>query len=297
MLKSLFLMGALLLPLATAHAEQVVGEISYLTTSYEDTLQDIATKHDFGFVELVTANPDVDPWLPGEGVNILMPGRHILPKGKRQGILVNVGEMRLYYFNGNGQIINYPIAVGREGKFTPIGETTVRSKKVDPIWYPTASTRKDKPELPAMVPAGPDNPLGKHALYLGWNSYLIHGTNKPDGIGRNASRGCIRMYPDDVEKLFHTVPIGTHVQVVNQPVKIALIEGEVYVEAHPTQQQADEIELHDHFITKQPVEPEIFHEIVQVAGDKASNINWKTLRKVLQERRGYPIMVTGNNNS
>ncbi|HYN38722.1 MAG TPA: L,D-transpeptidase family protein, partial [Rhodospirillales bacterium] len=201
---------------------------------HEDTLLDIAVNRGMGFIEIAMANPDVDPWLPGEGTAVMLPKQHLLPDAPHQGLVLNLPEQRLYHFQNGKLARSYPIGIGRDGHATPIGSTSVVRKAVDPVWRPTPSARADDPELPAMVPAGPDNPLGSRALYLGWTSYLIHGTNKEYGIGRRASRGCIRMYDNDVRALYEKVAVGTPVTAVDQPVKVGWIGEELYIEASPT---------------------------------------------------------------
>lgn len=182
----------------SAGADDIVGDMRIYTAKHEDTLLDIARDHQLGLIELMAANPGVDPWLPGEGTRIILPTAHVLPDVPRKGIVINLAELRLYYFGkGNEPVVTLPIGVGREGFTTPVGTTSVIKKVKGPTWYPTASTRADDPQLPSAVPAGPDNPLGAYALYLGWPAYLIHGTAegaKEWGIGRRVSRGCIRMY-------------------------------------------------------------------------------------------------------
>ena len=268
----------------------IVGRLATYRTSYEDTLADLALRFDLGYVELVAANPNVDPWVPGDGTEIVLPTAHILPDAPREGIVINLPEMRLYFFDGDGGVRSYPIGIGRDGLGTPMGETEVKRKAENPTWYPTAATRADNPELPAAVPPGPDNPLGTRALYLGWPAYLIHGTNRPYGIGRRASRGCIRMYVEDVEELYPQVPIGTKVTVIDQPIKLAWSRGDLYLEAHPTQAQADQIEINGSFDYELP--DGLVERISAAAGPAANRVDWAAVRQAALERRGYPVRVT-----
>ncbi len=154
----------------TGRAETtMIGTLQTYTTVHEDTLLDVARKYDLGFVELVAANPGIDPWLPGEGVTLLLPTAHLLPASPKQGIVVNLTEMRMYYYRTAGQLPEtHPVGIGSEGNNTPIASTRITHKTANPVWYPPASIRREKPELPAMVPAGPDNPMGLFALYLGF---------------------------------------------------------------------------------------------------------------------------------
>ena len=178
-------------------------ETTTYRATHEDTLLDVARRFSLGYVEIVAANPGTDPWIPGEGTNVVLPTVHLPPEAAPEGIVINLADMRLYYFaEPGGPMQSFPIGIGREGLLTPLGSTTVVRKNENPTWRPTPRMRAENPELPEAVPAGPDNPLGNRAMYLGWPQYLIHGTNKPLGIGRRTSSGCVRMYPEDVEYLF-----------------------------------------------------------------------------------------------
>lgn len=221
--------------------EDLVGKVSIVHVREGETLIDIAREHGLGYSEVVAANPGLDPWLPPTGAEVVLPTHYILPSAPREGIIINIAEMRLYYYppgaDGSRMVMTFPIGIGQEGWATPLGITRIISKAEDPPWVVPASVRREHAEagdpLPAVVPPGPDNPLGRHALRLGWSSYLIHGTNKPFGIGMRVSHGCIRMYPEHVERLYRMVPVGTPVWVIDQPVKIGRSGGELFVEAHP----------------------------------------------------------------
>jgi L,D-transpeptidase ErfK/SrfK len=265
------------------------------TTTYralhEDTLLDVARRFSLGYVEIVAANPGTDPWIPGEGTNVVLPTVHLPPDAAPEGIIINLADMRLYYFaEPGGTMQSFPIGIGREGLLTPLGSTEVVRKNKNPTWRPTPRMRAENPELPEAVPAGPDNPLGNRAMYLGWPQYLIHGTNKPLGIGRRVSSGCIRMYPEDVEYLFDKIPIGTKVTVVDQPIKLSWIDDALYIEAHPTQAQSDQIEASGTFDTI--LDSSVVDQVLAVAGEKAPTLDWSRIRQATIERRGYPIRVT-----
>lgn len=221
----------------------LVGHLSYLTAHYEDTFAEIGTQQSLGYLALVKANPGVDPWLPGEGTQITLPRLHILPDAKRQGIVINLAEYRLYYFN-DGKVKVYPVGVGTDDNPSPLTDATVTMRLESPAWYPPDSVRAQYAasgdHLPRMIPPGPDNPLGSHALLLSAKGYLIHGTNKDFGVGTQVSHGCFRMYNDDIDRFVYTVAKGTHVQIVNQPVKIGMRGREVWLEVHrPHEQYAD----------------------------------------------------------
>jgi L,D-transpeptidase ErfK/SrfK len=275
-------------------AQQVVGADLHIQTVYKDTLYDLARTYSLGSEELIRVNPKVDPWLPGEGTAILVPGRHILPPGPREGIVVNIAEHRLYYYpkparHQPQQVITYPVSIGKMDWHTPLGETRVIQKQKDPWWFPTESVRaehaKDGDILPARVPPGPQNPLGDRALRLaaGNGTYLIHGTNNPIAVGLAVTHGCIRMYPEDIQALFPGVPVGTKVRIVNEPVKVAWVEGELLLEAHPPVDAEG-----------QSYEPDLptFESLLQVAvGDATVAINWDWAREVLGAANGVLATV------
>ena len=221
--------------------EDIVGELQAIRARHEDTFVDIARAYNLGYDELVDANPGVDPWLPGEGTRIVLPTRHILPDAPREGVVINLAAKRLFYYPEHGQgeapfVVTHPIGIGREGWETPVAQTRVIGKAKDPAWYPPASVRREHAEagdpLPARVPPGPDNPLGGYALRLELPGYLMHGTNKPAGVGMRVSHGCIRMFPEDIEWLFGRVAIGVPVRIVDQPLRVGWYEDELFVEMH-----------------------------------------------------------------
>lgn len=221
---------------------EVVGEVQVIIARYEDTFTDIARAYDVGYDELVDANPGVDPWLPGAGTRVVVPTQFVLPDTEHEGIVLNIGTKRIFYYPkpAPGEVpvvITHPVGIGREGWATPIGVTKVVSKVKDPVWTVPASIRKEHAEagdpLPARVAAGPDNPLGAYAMRLGFPSYLIHGTNKPSGIGMRVSHGCVQLFPEDIESLFSQVPVGTRVRIVNEPRLLGWRDGNLYLEVHP----------------------------------------------------------------
>lgn len=226
----------------------VIGE-SYTVTveDHEDTLIDIARRHNLGYEEVVRANPEVSIWIPGEGTEVKIPGQFILPEAERTGVVINIAELRLYYYpevaeGETPRVETYPIGIGREGYDTPLGVTQTTMRLENPAWYPPRSMREEAAERgdppPEVVPPGPDNPLGEHAILLDIPGYLIHGTNEPDGIGMRASRGCIRMFPEDVESVFHNVPVGARVNIVDQPIKVGWQEGQPLVQVfEPLEEQ------------------------------------------------------------
>jgi L,D-transpeptidase ErfK/SrfK len=274
--------------------DPVVGEDRSVVTVYEDTLYDLARKFSLGSEEMIRVNPGVDPWLPGAGKTLVVPNTHILPPGPREGIVVNLPEHRLYYYpkakrDGAREVITYPVSIGKMDWHTPLGLTQVTQKIKNPVWYPPESVRKEHAAagdpLPATVPSGPDNPLGLFAMRLaaGHGTYLIHGTNNPIAVGLAVTHGCIRMYPEDVEALFPLVPVGTPVRLINEPLKVAWVNGELLLEAHPPVDAEG-----------QSFEPNLdqFAELLQKAvGDNTVAIHWDYAREVLQKADGVIATV------
>ena len=223
-------------------AEQsVIGSPQIVYTTEENTLSDLAREYGLGYDEIVAANPGVDPWLPGEGTPVLLPTQYVIPDVPREGIVLNIASKRLFFFpeteEGRPQtVMTYPIGIGRVGWETPLGESQVISKAVDPHWYVPASVRQEHAEagnpLPSVVPPGPDNPLGSRVLKLDMPGYLIHGTNQPYGVGMRVSHGCVRLYPENIELLYDLVEIGNPVLIVNEPYLLGRSNGQLYFEAH-----------------------------------------------------------------
>lgn len=283
------------LPAYPAGARVGLGKMTTYVAGEEDTFLDIARHFGLGYVELRAANMSVDPWSPTPGTELVIPQFNLLPRAKQEGVVVNLGKMRLYYFKDAGAPpLTYAIGIGREGLATPTGETTIIRKTAGPQWYPTERMRKEKPWLPAAVPAGLSNPLGTHALYLGWPTFLIHGSNKPWGIGRRVSSGCMRMYPEDIVALFDMIPVGTKVTVVDQPILVGWIDDTLYLEANPSQTQSSEVE-YDSDMTVRPLTDGLRKVISDAAGVAADNINWSIVEKAVRERQGYPIAIAEKN--
>ncbi|MEX2125428.1 MAG: L,D-transpeptidase family protein [Woeseia sp.] len=221
--------------------QTVIGEPQIVFTGTADTFPDLAREYGLGYDELVAANPGIDPWLPGEGTPVLLPTQYILPDGPYRGVVLNVASKRLFYFPEVGpgepvQVLTYPIGIGRVGWETPLGEAKVVAKATDPTWYVPRSVREEHAAagdpLPSVVPPGPDNPLGRHVLQLNMPGYLIHGTNKPYGVGMRVSHGCIRLYPENIELLYPLVGIGETVRIINEPFLVGRLNGELYLESH-----------------------------------------------------------------
>jgi len=272
----------------------VVGADTNLTTVYEDTLPDLAHRYSLGYYEIIRANPGVDVWLPGAGKHLTLPGRHILPAGPREGIVVNLPEHRLYYFPKPGPhekpiVITYPVSIGKMDWRTPLGATRVIAKITHPAWYPPASIRKEHADngdpLPNVVPAGPDNPLGDFALRLaaGKGEYMIHGTNNPTAVGMAVTHGCIRMYPEDVAALFALIPVGTKVRLINEPLKVAWVDGQLFLEAHPPVDSEGQ--------SVAPDLKQLSQTLKRVLGNDTAAIHWDLARATLKAANGMPTLV------
>ena len=290
---SLLLMAACLAASACAPAQWIgdgPGESQTYRVRGKSTLLDVARHYDLGYVEVVAANPGVDPWMPGGGTRVVLPDLHLPPSAEHDGIIINLADMRLYYFANGEPMRSYPIGIGREGLSTPIGRTTIVRKERDPTWRPTARMRRNDPTLPAEFPPGPDNPMGSRALYLGVTPYAIHGTNRPFAIGRRVSSGCLRLYTRDIEDLYDRVAVGTRVAVVDEPIKLAWIGGQLFMEAHPTQQQALALEAGKPIASQ--MTPAIAATVKAAAKDDVDRIDWDRVKRIAAERRGYAVRIT-----
>jgi L,D-transpeptidase ErfK/SrfK len=291
-------------PIAThtfAFDPKTVGVVGILQVTYarqEDTLPDIARRFNLGFDEVARANPGVDPWLPGDGTRIVLPTQFVLPDAPAEGLVINVAALRAFYYpkvaKGESRtVITFPIGIGKVGWATPTGTTKIVSKRKDPYWTPPESVRKEHEAegdpLPARVPPGPDNPLGAYAMNLGWPSYLIHGTNKPAGVGLRASHGCIRMYPEDIAALFDGFEIGTKVTVVNQSLLYRWQGDSLYVQSYPLHLDNEE----DPPAEQKPAFTEsMLSRMFQRAKPHGGKIDPALTEQVVNEQRGVAVPVT-----
>ncbi|MCB1935999.1 MAG: L,D-transpeptidase family protein [Nitrosomonas sp.] len=282
----------------------IFGKIRTTQAGRQDTLLDIARLYDIGQTEIVLANPQVDRWMPDDGSEVILPSRYIFPQAERKGIVLNLPEMRLYYFpdpekGEKPAVMTYPTGIGRMDWETPLGISKITEKKKDPTWTPPESIKQHRiangePPLPDVVPPGPDNPLGRHALRLsiGKGAYLIHGTIKPFGVGMRVSSGCIRMYPEDIERLFDQVSVGTQVNIVNQPIKLGWLLDSLFIELHPPLEE-DEAKYTNY---KQTVISEINDFLMQEHNQKKLGvdfeINHEALDRAIAEKSGIPVMIS-----
>jgi len=272
--------------------EDLIGELALASSLQADTLSDVARAYDQGYLEMRWANPEIDPWLPGEETEMIVPSFYILPDAPQRGIVINVPEMRLYFFQktkgkGRRRVATHPISIGRQEWTTPHGVTKIVAMVKDPNWYPPESIREEHAAegdpLPKIVPAGPDNPLGAFALRLGLPGYLIHGTNRPYGIGMRVTHGCVRMYPKDVEQIFGGVRIGTQVRIVNQPYKVGIAHNKIYLEVHPHLTEDRDI-FRDQF-------SHVVELIVAKTAERKVQLNWPELQSAIAQKSGIPVPV------
>lgn len=219
--------------------QRLIGTIVYHKVVDGDYFQQLAEDYNVGLLALMAANPGVDPLLPRTGSELVIPTQMLLPSGMRKGVVINLPELRLYYFSEKEKrVYVYPVGIGRMGYRTPLTISTIGEKRIKPDWYPPEDLRErykiEREEiLPEVVPWGPDNPLGDHAMRLASSEYLIHGTNQRFGVGMSVSSGCIRMYPDDIKELFEMVTVGTVVRVINEPVKTVFHDNRLqWIEVH-----------------------------------------------------------------
>ena len=277
----------------------LIGRVQVTTAVHADTFVDLARRFNVGYEELVRANPGVDPWLPGEGRRIVLPTAFILPNAPREGVIINVAAMRLFYFPkpqaGEPQTIyTFPIGIGRVGWKTPEGTTKIVRKAKNPIWRPGAGVRAEHREngeiLPAVVPAGPDNPLGTRAMYLGWPSYLIHGTNKPAGVGLRSSHGCIRLFPEDVELLYELVKPGEKVTVVNQPFVFGWQGDVLHLQAFDVLED-DPRDWRN--ATKRLLSRNLADKIERRLRERREQVDWEAVQRLAHDPHGVPVPIAG----
>jgi L,D-transpeptidase ErfK/SrfK len=272
----------------------LVGQVEIIRIDQQETLADVARQYDIGHEEIRLANPSVDFWLPAPGAEVTLPKRHILPRARREGIVLNVPEMRIYYFpqacgeKSACRVVTHPVSIGRMDWKTPLGTTRVTSKMKNPSWRPPESIRKeaaaDGKYLPAVVPPGPNNPMGAYALYLALEGYRIHGTNRPYGVGMRATHGCIRLYPEDIEALFEEVPVGTTVQIVSQPVKFGWQGDQLFMEVHPPLEEDTESATH--------LEDIAYGQLADLALERPFRLDEQKFQRALNELQGIPVAVS-----
>lgn len=274
--------------------QSVIGEPQIVFTRDENTFSDLAREYGLGYDELVEANPDVDPWLPGEGTQVILPTQFVLPDVPREGIVLNIATKRLFYFPPAEEdqpqtVLTYPIGIGRVGWQTPLGSSAVISKARDPSWYVPASVRREHEELgdplPAIVPPGPDNPLGTRVLKLDLPGYLIHGTNQPYGVGMRVSHGCVRLYPENIEALYEMIGVGESVAIINEPFLAGWKDGDIYFEGHSPLED-DDVSVENRLIR-------MLGKVEGLASENEASFDLALLREAAGAQLGVPINLSG----
>ncbi len=320
----LFLVAVLLLASSAPRAEvyelpprgfDVIGAISTTTARYEDTLVDIARRHGLGYQDIVRANPNINAWVPGEGTEVILPTRFVLPPGPREGLVLNLAEYRMYYFpkpirGAPAYVYVYPMSIGRMDWETPLGRTRIVAMAENPAWYPPQSVRDehaaDGNPLPRIVPPGPANPLGSRAMRLELPGYLIHGTNRPAGVGMRVSHGCIRMFPEDIEFLFEHIRVNTVVRIINVPVKIGWNGEALVAEVHPllespqnlVEESLQRIEKLDADMellevsspSKDPL-TQMTEQFIAATAERAGQLDWDLVETLVKRSDGIPETV------
>jgi len=293
----------------------VIGAVSTIAARKEDTLVDIARRHGLGYQDIVRANPEVNVWVPGEGTEVILPTQYVLPPGPRDGVILNLAEYRLYYFpkakeGETAYVMTYPISIGRMDWETPLGKTSVISKVRNPSWYVPKSVlaehEADGNPLPRIVPPGPDNPLGEYAMRLGLPGYLIHGTNRPAGVGMRVTHGCVRMFPEDIEFLFGKIDLKTAVRIINEPIKMGWSGNELVMEVHPfldvvmpevadeavdeaTDENAEDV-LDVVVETKDPL-TYVTEQFIETTAERPGQLDWQLVEQLVYRSEGIPTSV------
>ncbi len=295
--------------------QDVIGQISTVIGTYDDTLVDIARRYGLGYQDIVRANPDVNIWVPGEGTQVVLPNRFVLPPGPRTGLVLNLAEYRMYYYpepeaGETAKVHTYPMSIGRMDWETPLGLTQITAMAKNPAWYPPQSVRDehaaDGDPLPQVVPPGPMNPLGTRALRLGIPGYLIHGTNRPAGVGMRVSHGCIRMFPEDVEFLFDRVGVKTAVRIIDVPVKIGWDGEALIAEVHPLLEvplplvEASLLRLETlgadtqlpqvEFVSKDPL-THVTEQFIIATATRPGQLDWGLIEALVEQSNGVPNVV------
>jgi len=269
----------------------VIGQVQVVRAWGSETLAQIGRRHGMGLMEMQRANRHLSHrrTLP-RGARVVIPAQFILPPGKREGLVVNLAEMRLYYFpKGRHVVITEAVGIGRVGEEwrTPQGETTIVDKVKNPYWRPTAAVRAEAARngtpIPRVFPPGPENPLGRHMMRLGWRTYLIHSTNRPEGVGARVSAGCLRMYPESIAKLFHKIPVGTKVRVINEPFKIGWAGPQLVMESHIP--LVEDMKHYDYDLAP------VLNVVRRATAKRPARVNWRSAQYSAQQPSGIPRVI------
>ncbi len=270
-----------------ANDESIIGSIQSGFVKSGDSAATIAQAYDIGFNEIQNANPEIDMnHRFSNSREVVIPTQHLLPNAPRKGIVINLPEMRMYYYEGK-EVHTYPIGIGKTGKTIPVTTAKVTYKKENPFWYPPQDIREFNLAqgviLPRVLPPGPDNPLGTYAIYMTVPTYLIHSTIFPESVGRRASFGCIRMYENDIESFFPTVKRGVPIEILNSPVKVGWQNKYLYMEAHtPLEESKADFDA---------TLPGMVHKIVENTSTKPTLVDWQEVSFIAQAKDGVPHEV------
>ena len=276
-------------PFALTANQAAIGAVSATVARPGETVADVARRFDLGFTEVMAANPALDPEAVIAGEKVVLPAFHILPDAPRRGIVVNLAAQRLFYFPSPDRVLTFPVGVALAGHETPQGATSIVAKQRDPTWRPTATIRAEQPWLPAVMAPGPGSPLGSAALYLGWPAYLIHGTNRPDGIGRAGSYGCLSLYPEDIRALFEAVPVGTPVRVIRQDVAAAWSNGRLIAQIYPNEEQGAGLRPVREVSTR--VTANLRARLSRLAAAHRVPVDWARVDAARWDRSGLPVIA------
>jgi L,D-transpeptidase ErfK/SrfK len=270
-------------------SNDVVGNITSGVVQQGDTFASIARRYDVGYCELEEANPGIKADAPDPGSVLIIPTQYVLPDIPKVGIVINLVEMRLYYFPpSKKEVYIFPVGIGREGWESPLGVWSIIERTPLPTWHAPESIREARAKegvmIPKEVPPGPENPLGDYAMRLSNHTYLIHGTNDPSGVGRRSSAGCIRMYPEDIKRLFQMTKMGTPVRIINFPYKAGWNSNKLYLETH--------LPLAGILAELDPAHKDHEQVINKAVGRRgAAYVNWSKAEAVAKEQQAIPQEV------
>jgi L,D-transpeptidase ErfK/SrfK len=262
----------------------LVGQHRSYLLGPDETLIELARRSGIGYLALLRANPGIDPWLPPAGQKILLPYAFLLPQSAQEGITINLAELRLYYRwreRGQQRVRAYPVGIGSEGWDTPEGDFSIAQHIKHPSWTAPATILAAEPGTATSMPPGPENPLGEYWLGLSIPGYGIHGTNKPFGVGRRVSHGCLRLYPEDIRDLFPRAIKGTPVRIIYQPIKVGLHNGQLFAEIHQDLYQR----------MTDPV-AEVLRQVAALSWQ--GEIDFQALSKAIAAQRGIPVLISQN---
>ena len=260
---------------ADQQRETIISQPLKHTVGEDESLLDIARHYHLGYRELIEANTGVDPWVPPVGLEINIPSRWILPDGRHRGLVLNIPEMRVYYYLSDSQVMTFPLGIGMEGWDTPAGKYQIGEKRTDPVWYVPLSIQREMEFPRKVVPPGPTNPLGRYWMRLSSTSYGIHGTNNPWAVGRFITHGCIRLYPEDIAYLFPRIARGTPVEVIYQYAKVGVSEGNGYFQVYRYHGRED---------------ADLLTELIRQVRDLGLDVDLSQMRNLLRDAKDGAII-------